>query len=607
MRFLIRILLVVLADLFLIASVHATEMISRRFSVNTSTIDTPTDNYNKNRTTNVLPEALAAAFNSPDKQISHPTISTESISLTYLNMKHMAGSINPGFSGDSGQATSAMIQSPFFWVQPNNGNIYLAETDYRIRKITASSGIISTFGGTGAYSSNSGELAGFYGPITSLGFTALGGIVGDAAGNFLYFTDESHIWKHNFATGIVSVIAGSGSRGFSGTNNPAVLSVVNYPYGLWLTTGNDLYFADSYNHRIRKISSSGSIISTVAGSGPGSFGGDTGQATSAMLAYPNAVYLDTTGKMFIADTNNNRIRVVSTSGIITTFAGTSSGPFTPDGAQATSTTLSQPKDVKGDSAGNIYYSDFSLVRMIDTSGIVATVFGTGSPGFSSGIVPRLSAMNHPYGIWLDSLSTIYFSDFNSIHRSVDGTPTSQPSRQPSIRPSSQPSSRPSRQPTQQPTAEPSTQPSSQPSTEPSDQPSTRPSSQPSVQPSIKPTQQPTAKPSTQPSSQPSTRPSSQPSGRPSEPPTTRPSSQPSLNPTGQPTCHPTGQPSCRPSSLPSTRPTKNPLGNQVASQVKVRLLNRVVNPQNYRPFNQVINRVVSHRLNRPIDRPINRQ
>jgi sugar lactone lactonase YvrE len=464
MRIIIQTLLVVTAHLLFIASAYSTGTISRsRFSANTSTIDTTTNNYN--RTTNALPESLASAFNSPYKQTSHTFISTESISLTYLNMKHITGTATPGYSGDGNQATSAQIQSLFFWVDPN-GNIYLADTgNYRIRKITASSGIISSFGGTGSFS-----ISGAAGPIGSVGFSTLHGIVGDATGNFLYFSDNSYIWKHSFSTGIVSVLAGVSSTGFGGDNGPATSAQLNGPFGVWLTTGNDFYIADCFNHRIRKVSSSSNIISTVTGSGgAGSYGGDSGPGTSAALYSPTGVYVDTTGKMFIADSGNNRIRVVSSSGIITTFAGPGSGSFTPDGAQATSTNIGQLKDLKGDSVGNIYYSDYgnNLIRLIDTSGIVTTVFGTGSSGFSSGVVPRLSTINRPWGIWLDSLSAIYFSDENSIHRGIDVlTPTSQPSQQPTTQPTRQPSRLPSTQPTKQPISRPSGQPSRQPSSHP---------------------------------------------------------------------------------------------------------------------------------------------
>jgi hypothetical protein len=619
MRTLIQTLFIVFTHLHFIASVRATETIPGRFSAtNSSTTD------NSNRTTNVLPESLAPAFNSPYQQISHPTISTESISLTYLNMKHITGGSSIGSTGDTGAASSATIRSEYFWVDPNSGNIYLADgSNYRIRKITASTQIISAFGGTGSPSSS-----GTGGPIGSVSFSTLLGIVGDTASNFLYFSDSTHIWKYSFSTGIVSVIAGNGNPGFTGDNGPAGAAQLSTPYGLWLTTGGDLYIADFSNHRIRKITSSTGIITTMAGSGgTGTYGGDIGPATSATLNFPTGVYVDTTGKIFIADFSNYRIRVMSTSGIITTFAGTGSAtPFTSDGAQATSTNINKPSDMKGDSAGNIYYSDNNkyIIRMIDTSGIVATLFGTGSPGFSSGVVPRLSRIYGPCGIWLDSLSTIYFSDQNSIHRSVDGTPTSQPSRQPTTQPTgqqTQPTRVPSGQPSERPSSQPSPVPSSQPTSKPSRQPSSRPSRQPSSRPTVQPTRCPSFQPTGRPSNQPTSRPSCQPSSRPTNQPTRRPSTQPSSRPSGQPTSRPTrcpssqptgrpsnqptGHPSCRPTSRPSGQPTGTPSSQPTAQPSRQPSSQPVVFPLVYQLVVLPVNRLPILPVNRPGSRVIN--
>jgi sugar lactone lactonase YvrE len=395
-----------------------------------------------NKYSNTFPESLALKV--PSK-ISHPSVSLQSISLN-LFMQLVAGTSSSGYSGDNGPATSAQMKCIIPWVD-SGGNIFISDgSNYRIRKVSPA-GIITTFGGTGTQAT-----AGTIGPITSVSFSAPWSIVGDTGGTFLYISDQWYVWKYLLSTGIASVSVGISSQGFSGDNGPASLAQLNNPTGLWLTTSGDLYIADFCNHIIRKVSSSGIII-RVAGSGctggciSGSFPGDNNPAPSSNLNTPSGVFMDTHGRLFIADTSNNRIRLVDTNNIITTFAGTgSASPFNGDNIPAISANIYNPYDVKGDSLGNIYIADIGncVVRIVDTVGIISILFGTvGSCGFSAGISSRSSSINPPYGIWLDSLSNIYFSDYNSIHRSITvSSPTSQPSGQPTTQPSQQPTSSP---------------------------------------------------------------------------------------------------------------------------------------------------------------------
>jgi sugar lactone lactonase YvrE len=361
-----------------------------------------------------------------------------------LNIRVLAGTGTAGFSGDSGAATSAQLKSTMIWVD-SNGNIYSGDADnFRIRKISSSSATITTFGGTGT-ASQSGNT----GPIGSTGLYQPYSIVGDTIGSFLYLSDMYYLWQYSFSSNVVSVIAGTSTQGFSGDNGPAVSAQINGPRGIWLTTSGTLYFADYDNHRIRKITSG--IISTVAGSGSvgsgnGGFAGNSGSATSATLNNPRSAFVNTQGKLFIADAGNNRIRIVDTNNIITTFAGNGDTAYNGDNQPATSASLNYPQDVKGDLLGNIIVADSYhwRVRLVDTLGIITTIIGSGSIGFTAGLaVASSSNIKEPSGLWLDSKSNIYFVDYNSIHQTVNLSPTSQPSSQPSRHPSSQPSSRPS--------------------------------------------------------------------------------------------------------------------------------------------------------------------
>jgi sugar lactone lactonase YvrE len=408
-------------------------------------------------------------------------------------MELVAGTSTSGFSGDGGTATAAQMKSVLIWVD-SNGNIYSPEYDnYRIRKIS-STGIITTFGGTGSSAST-----GISGPIGSASFVSPFSIVGDTAGAFFYLCDLLYIWKYVFSTNIITVIAQSTmlAAGFSGDNGPASSAQLKTPTGLWLTTGGILYIADMDNHRVRMISLTG-IITSVAGSGcsngcTGSFGGDGFAATLATLNQPRTVYMDTTGRLFIADMTNSRIRVVNTNNIISTFAGTGTQNPLVDEVAATLANLYTPTDVKGDSLGNIYIADRCVVSRVDTSGIMTIIFGSiSSCGFTPGISPRTSPIKNPQSLWIDSLSRVYFSDFNSIHRSIIvSSPTSQPTGQPSRQPSGQPST----QPTNQPITRPSSQPTRQPTGQPSSQPSRQPTAQPIILPTGQPTNQPTSRPS----------------------------------------------------------------------------------------------------------------
>jgi hypothetical protein len=401
-------------------------------------------------------------------KIFRPSISLQSV-FPNLFMELIAGTTSVGFNGDNGPATSAQIRCVIPWVD-TMANIYIPDqSNHRIRKVD-STGIIITFGGTGAQS-----FTGIGGPIGSVGFSNLISIFGDTAGTVLYISDQWYVWKYMLSSNIISVFAQSISlgQGFSGDNGPSVLSQLSQPMELWLTTSDTLYICDFANNRIRKVVSG--IITTAVGSGcsgcSGSFAGDNGPAVSATLNNPRGVYVDSAGKLFIADTANNRIRSVDTNNIITTFAGSGAAtPFNGDFIPAVSANINGVRDVKGDTIGNIYFADEGscVIRLGDSNGIVSTIFGTpNSCGFSSGISPRSSNINFPLCIWIDSRSNIYFSDSNSVHRSVMlSSPTSQPSGQPTRVPTAQPkchpSSRPSKQPTSQPTSQPSSQPSQQP-------------------------------------------------------------------------------------------------------------------------------------------------
>ncbi len=229
----------------------------------------------------------------------------------------------------------------------------------------------------------------------------------DTAGN-LYISELQRVRRVAAATGIIFTIAGDGTFGFSGDGASALAAVLNAPIGLAPLDGN-LYIADQGNQRVREVTAGG-IISTVAGDGPGTYSGDGLEATSASLYNPAGVTFDAAANLYIADSYNNRVRLLQSSGVIVTFAGNgSTNGFGGEGDPAVFTPLFHPQGVLADTSGNIYIADTDHNRVIrvDPAGNIHTVTGTGSPGADASTLPQLAG---PTGLALDSGGNLYIAD-----------------------------------------------------------------------------------------------------------------------------------------------------------------------------------------------------
>ena len=187
----------------------------------------------------------------------------------------------------------------------------------------------------------------------------------------------------NLPNGIITTVAGNGSGGYSGDGGAATNASLYYPEGAAFDAAGNLFVADFFNNRIRKITTNG-IITTVAGNGSPGYSGDGVPATNATVR-PAGVALDANGNLFIADWNNNRIRKVDTNGIITTIAGNGSPGYSGDGGPATSASLAYVEGVTVDSAGNLFIADTvnNRIRRVDTNGIITTVAGKGPAVYGS--------------------------------------------------------------------------------------------------------------------------------------------------------------------------------------------------------------------------------
>jgi sugar lactone lactonase YvrE len=234
----------------------------------------------------------------------------------------IAGNGTQGYSGDGGNATSAEFYGPCGVAFDSGGNLFIADTyNNRIREISTS-GIITTIAGNGT-----GGYSGDGGAATSAELHAPEGVAIDSYGNiFIADRGNSRIRKVIASTGIITTVAGNGTSGYSGDGGAATSAQLNYAMGVAVDSSGNIFIAEVYNNRIRKVAASTGIITTVAGDGNNGYSGDGGIATSARLAWPEGVAVDSSGNIYIADRNNCLIRKVSTSGIITTvnrpgFAG----------------------------------------------------------------------------------------------------------------------------------------------------------------------------------------------------------------------------------------------------------------------------------------------
>ncbi len=241
----------------------------------------------------------------------------------------------------------------------------------------------------------------------------------------VYITDAgNHRVRKVSASGIITTIAGTGTAGFSGDGGAATAADLNYPDGIAVDGSSNIYVTDNGNSRIRKISTSG-IITTIAGTGTSGYGGDGGAATAADLGDPTGLAVDGSGNVYIVDRGNHRIRKVNASGIINTVAGTGSLGYSGDGGDATAADLFYPHGVAVDGSGNIYIADYGndRIRKVNTSGGISTIAGSGTRGYSGdGAAATAADLNNPYDVKVDGSGNIYIADYGNYRiRKVDAS------------------------------------------------------------------------------------------------------------------------------------------------------------------------------------------
>ena len=316
------------------------------------------------------------------------------------------------------QATTVPLSLPGGLAYDSLGNLYIAATNDHVVRVVSPTGVINTFAGTGAQG-----FSGDGGAATSAQLDSPTGIAVDASNNvYIADTHNNRIREVLASTGVINTIAGTGVAGFAGDGGAATSALLNYPTAVAVDSAGNIYIADTNSHRIREIKSG--TISTVAGDGEQFYSGDSGLATAAGLDSPNGVAVDSSFNIYIGDTHNQRVRLVTfTTGIISTLAGTGVKTYTADGVAANSSALARPRGLAISPNGTLLIADSDNDRVRAVSGgNISTVVGSGQQGFSGDTaLGTASAIDTPRVVAATANNNVLVADTeNDRVRTVDG-------------------------------------------------------------------------------------------------------------------------------------------------------------------------------------------
>ncbi|MBB6633053.1 InlB B-repeat-containing protein [Cohnella thailandensis] len=317
-------------------------------------------------------------------------------SANHYYISTVAGNGTPGSIGDGGPATSAQLYSPIGIAVDPAGDLYISErNNSTLRKVDAS-GTIST--------------------ITDPLMFWQTGIVFDDSGNLYIANTGRHTILKRTPSGTVSVVAGSlGSQGYSGDGDPATSALLDIPTAVALDEDGNLYFSDSGNHVVRRVDNLTGKISTVAGNGSSGYSGDGGSALDARFINPQGLAFDGDGNLYVADVGTGTVRRVDkATGIIDTYAGSGSRGHSGDGGPAVSAQLASPLGIIFDGEGNLYISEEYYIRKVDPAGVIRTIAGSGTPGYSGdGGEAAMASMTAMQFMDFDRDGHLLFSDANA--------------------------------------------------------------------------------------------------------------------------------------------------------------------------------------------------
>ena len=343
----------------------------------------------------------------------HISICLLVLSFSFINVHaqiiiNFAGVNGFNYLGDGGPATAAIFHNPNAVCADAAGNVYITDLENNVVRKVNAAGIINTIVGNSVpgYSGDGG-------PATNAQLSGPVSVKTDHAGN-VYISELNNgcIRKVN-TSGIITTIAGNGTTGYSGDGGPATDATLNHPCGFFIDGSGNIYIADALNNCIRMINASG-IISTIAGSATSGYSGDGGPATAALLYGPIDITGDREGNLYVADNENNAVRKINTSGIITTVAGTGVLGYSGDGGSATAAMITYPMGVCIDAVNNLYIADNgnARIRKVNTSGMITTFAGGGTSGYIEGGLAVESQLGGPGGMAFDTSGNMYFADIS---------------------------------------------------------------------------------------------------------------------------------------------------------------------------------------------------
>jgi uncharacterized protein (TIGR03437 family) len=323
--------------------------------------------------------------------------------------------------GDGGAATKAILNGPVSAALDRFGNLYIADTGTQRIRMVAPNGVISTFAGTGVAGYNSDGIAAamatLYSPM---------GVAADASGNVYIADTYNHRLREVIVSGSISTFAGTGTGGEGLDGLLPAQTQLRGPRGACIGLNGTIYIADTSNHRVVSVAPGG-FAATIAGNGTAGHGGDGGPASTAELNQPSVCATDSAGNLYIADTLNHRIAKIDATGVITTVAGTGQPGTGADGTTANAAALNSPRGVAVDDNGDIFIADTgnNLIRQVTPDGMIHTIAGQVQAGFTGDGGPALSALlNTPGGIVMDGSGALYFADTanNRVRRLVPQAP-----------------------------------------------------------------------------------------------------------------------------------------------------------------------------------------
>lgn len=325
-----------------------------------------------------------------------------------------AGSETSGLVDATG--TAARFNKPSGVAIDSAGSFYIADSaNHCIRKITTA-GVVTTFAGSTAGASGLVNATG-----TAARFNTPTGVAVDSAGNVYVADSLNMLIRRITSAGVVTTLAG-GNGGVGPVDGTGAGAKFSQPQGITINTAGDLFVADTQHNAVRKVTSAG-VVTTIAGSSSGNSGFEDGTSSAARFAQPIGIAVDSSDTVYLADTNNNAIRKITSGGVVTTIAGSQVGASGLANGSGTSARFTQPSGISLDSAGNLFITDSTnnSIRKITSAGVVSRVAGStsGIAGFLDGI-GFSSRFNQPYGILTDSSGNLYVGDYgnNAIRKIV---------------------------------------------------------------------------------------------------------------------------------------------------------------------------------------------